>query len=101
MNTMTQSARRMLVASVCTIGLATAGLAQATQPQFVDPRNTIPQVQTRTASQERLYEQLRASTADASTCSTVHIKHYGHPGKGYNRIEKTDATCGRSRLSVR
>jgi hypothetical protein len=100
MNTMIHSARRLLVASFLTVGLATAGLAQAS-PQFVGPRNTIPQTQTRIASQERSFEQLRASTEDASTCGTVHLKHYGHPGKGYNRIEKTDTTCGRSRLSVR
>jgi hypothetical protein len=100
MNTMIQSARRLLVASLFTIGLATAGLAQAA-PQFVGPRNTIPQVQTRAASQERSFGQLRASTEDDSTCSTVRGKHYGHPGKGYNRIERVDATCGRSRLSAR
>jgi negative regulator of sigma E activity len=101
MNTMIQSARLLLVASLFTVGLSTAGLAQAETPRFVGPRNTIPQVQTRTASQERSYEQLRASTEDASMCHSVRFKHYGHPGKGYNRIEKADATCGRSRLSVR
>lgn len=97
MNTMIQSARRLLVASLFTVGLATAGFAQADQPQFVGPRDTIP----RATSQERSFEQLRASTGDASTCRTVRVRHYGHPGKGYNRVEKVDATCGRSRLSVR
>lgn len=101
MNTMIQSVRRLLVASLFTVGLAAAGLAQAAQPQFAGPRNTIPQAQTRTASQERSLEQLRASTGDASTCRTVRVRHYGHPGKGYDRVEKVDAPCGRSRLSVR
>jgi hypothetical protein len=100
MNTMIHPARRLLVASLFTVGLVAAGLAQAAPPQYVGPRNTIPQ-QTRTAPEERSFERLRASMPDASMCRTVRFKHYGHPGKGYTRVERVDATCDRSRLSVR
>lgn len=99
MNTITHSVRRLLVLSVFSVGLAAASLAQADQQQSAGPRNTIPQ--TRAQVSNHSFERLRASRDDASVCSTVRIKHYGHPGKGVDRIERSDVPCGKSRLSTR
>jgi hypothetical protein len=100
MKTAMRSNRRLLVAAVYTVGLAAASLVQAAQPQFVGPRNTIPQAPAQ-LSKGRSFEQLRASTKDESMCTGLRFKHYGHPGKGYNRILKKDATCGGAWLSAR
>jgi hypothetical protein len=100
MNAIVASTRGFLIASLYTIGLAAACSAHAAQPHFVGPRGTIPQTRTQAAPQSS-FDQLQASSNVDLTCHTVHIKHYGHPGKGLNRIERINATCGRSRLSVR
>lgn len=100
MTTMIHSAHRLLILSLLSVGLITVGAIQAAEPQFVGPRNTIPRVQTRTQPPSQL-EQLQASRDGASVCSEVCVKHYGHTGKGFDRIESMDAPCGRSRLSVR
>ena len=99
MNTMTHSVRRLLVLSLFSIGLAAASFAQAAEQRFSGPRNTIPQ--TRAQVSNHSFEGLRASTDDTSVCSTVRIKHYGHPGKGVDRIEGSGAPCSKTRLSTR
>ena len=99
MNTMIYSARKALVLSLSCFGLAAASLAQAAEPQFVGPRNTIP---VRTASQppSQPTERLRASKDDDASCKAVRVVHYGHPGKGLDRIEGIDTPC-RSLWSAR
>lgn len=99
MNTMIRSARRLPALFFISLGLLTASLAQAAQPQLVGPRNTIARVQARTAPSH--IEQLRASSDDASVCTKIKVKHYGHPEKGLDRIERSDFPCGKSRLSAR
>lgn len=101
MNTIIHSARGLLVLSLFSVGLVAASLTQAAEPQFAGPRNTIPQTQARTRPQSQPFGQLRASKDEAATCSVVRVKHYGHPGKGFDRIERSDVPCGKSRLSVR
>jgi hypothetical protein len=100
MNTMIHSARRLLVLSLFSVGLAATSLTQAATPQFGGPRNTIPAP---TASQpsSQLAERLQASTADSASCKIVRVVHYGHPGKGLDRVERMDTRCDKSRLSAR
>lgn len=100
MNTMIHSARRLLILSLFSFGLAATSLAQAAPPQFAGPRNTIP-VQTASQPPSQLAERLQASTNDSATCKVVRVVHYGHPGKGLDRVEKIDTLCGKSRLSAR
>jgi hypothetical protein len=128
MNTIITSARRLLVLSLLSVGLATAGLAQADQPRFAGPRNTIPQTQlsaarevahlaqldqrrfagprntipqTRAQEPSQRSERLQASKDERWVCHTTRIRHYGHPSKGVDRIERSAVPCGRSRLSER
>jgi hypothetical protein len=101
MNTLIHSARRLPVLSLFCVGLAATGLAQAAEPQLVGPRNTIPQMQARTGLPSQHSEQLRASEYPATVCSTVVVKHYGHPGKGFDRVERIQTACDKSRLSKR
>ena len=100
MNTMIHSARSLWVLSLFSFGLAATSLAQAAAPQFAGPRNTIP-VQTASQPPSQLTERLRASTEDSASCNAVRVAHYGHPGKGLDRIERIDTPCGKARLSVR
>lgn len=101
MNTTKHFTRKLFALSLLSVGLATATFANAAATQFVGPRNTIPKAQSVKQTLNRPADQLRASRDDTSTCQAVRIAHYGHPGKGVNRVERIDVPCGKSRLSTR
>jgi hypothetical protein len=129
MNTIITYARSLLVLSLLSVGVATTGLAQADQQRFAGPRNTIPQTQLSSAATEAAHvaqadqrrfagprntipqtraqepsqrsERLQASKDESGVCHTTRVRHYGHPGKGVDRIERNEVPCGRSRLSER
>lgn len=100
MNTMNTFSRKLLVLSLLSVGLATTSVTQA-GTQFVGPRNTIPQTQSVKQSPNQPIGRLQASRDGASACHAVRIAHYGHPGKGMNRVERIDVPCGKTRLSTR
>jgi len=99
MNTMIVSARRALVVSLFSVGLAAASFAANAQPQFIGPRNTIRHESPR--AQDRPFDDLRASTRETDMCDVVRFEHKGHPSKGYTRVVRVPASCNRSHLSAR
>jgi hypothetical protein len=101
MNTMNQFVRQFFAASLLSIGLATTTFASAAGTQFVGPRNTIPQTQVAKQPANQPVDRLQASRDEASVCQRVRIAHYGHPGKGVDRVERIDVACGKTRLSTR
>lgn len=97
MTTFRYSVRRTLGLSLLAFGLVAANFAQASStPQSVGPRNTIPGA---TAAARSPAERTSASTDESSVCQAVRLAHYGHPGKGVDRIETTQVPCDRSRVA--
>lgn len=124
MNTTKTLVRKTWAVSLIALGLTAASLTQADTPrQFAGPRNTIPpmqrtQVERTDASTATLRrfgprntipaEQsqttsapLQATTDGRQLCKASRIAHYGHPGKGIDRIETVNVPCGRSRYAER
>lgn len=125
MNTMKNSVRKTWAVSLIALGLTAASLTQADTPRhFAGPRNTIPQIQrtprlemtdASTATLRRFgprntipAEQaqtrsapLQATTDGRQVCKASRIVHYGHPGKGVDRIETVNVPCGQFRYAER
>lgn len=101
MNTMNRFARKLVAVSFLSAGLLATGFAQADGTRFVGPRNTIPQTQSAKQPATLSADRLQASRDGTSSCQAVRLAHYGHPGKGVNRVERVDVPCGKTRLSTR
>lgn len=100
MNAFLHLARTLAVLSGLSIAFAMLHSADASAAQLVGPRNTIERTSS-SSSSPRSIAGMQASRDEAARCRVVHIVHYGHPGKGVNRLEKVDIACGAMRLSVR
>jgi hypothetical protein len=100
MNLFYSSARTLVILSVLLTGFATTRSADAST-QFVGPRNTIARTASTSQPAPRSIENMQASRDDAARCLVVRIKHFGHPAKGVDRLERVEVPCGTMRLSVR
>ena len=125
MNTINSSVRKTWAVSLIALGLTVTSLTQAdTSRQLAWPRNTIPQVD-RTArvdmtdatmaalrrfgprntippkQAQTMLAPLQATADDRQVCKASRIAHFGHPGKGIDRIETVNVPCGRSRYAER
>ena len=103
---------RTLLASMISLGLATATVAHAdSAPQFAGPRNTIHLAQSGLRSTQANSEVaakqatrmehrgLRASNGANGACDATSVVHHGHPSKGYDQVERTHLACGHSRVA--
>ena len=98
MRTLIHSARTLSIASLISLVLAAAAPAHASGPRFAGPRGTVPPTPMH-SSTKRTDGTRAAMNADA-TCRTVRVVHYGHPGKGVDRVETIARSCANSRMAA-
>lgn len=101
MNIVNELARRLIVLSLLSVGLATTAFAKDEATRFAGPRGTIPLQQRGEPSANQPSGGLQASRNAAAACQVVRIVHHGHPAKGVDRFERVDVPCGKTRLSTR
>ena len=93
-------ARRLFALSLLSVGFATMTFANGAAMHRAGPRSTIARQQ-RVEPPNQPIGRLQASRHEVVACKAVRIAHYGHPGKGLNRVERIDVPCGNTRLSAR
>lgn len=101
MNTANRFARRLFALSMLSVSLATTALANEAGPHLVGPRSTIPRQQRVERPANQTDGELQASRHETAACQAVRVAHYGHPGKGLDRIQRIDVPCAKMRLSTR